>query len=139
MVNIKYRNIIFILIIFVFIKSNSSIQINDIEKELKVIDELSRISQIKSISNEIKEQAHRKGPKCPDQKVSKSMGKSMKINSNLVVKGNITSGNILAEQITINNNVNIAKTLSSNEILTTKVNSQTTIINELRSSTVIII
>lgn len=136
MAEINYRNIVFILVIIFFINTNVCIQINEIEKELKVIDELSRISQIKSISNEIKEQAHRKSSSCQEN-VQKKFGKSMKINTDIVIKGDLTSATILAEEISISNNVNIAKTLSSNQILTTKVASQTTIINELRSPTVI--
>jgi flagellar hook assembly protein FlgD len=119
----------------VFIQTNLSLQISEIEKELKVIDELSRISQIKSISNEIK-QANRKSHSCQSQNATKPVGKSMKINNNLVIKGNITSGNILAEEISISDNVNIAKALSSNQIITGKVFSQTTILNEIRSPTV---
>jgi hypothetical protein len=136
MANLKFRNILFILVIIFFINTNICIQITEIEKDLKVIDELSRISQIKSISNEIKEQAHRKSGSC--QEATKQMfGKSMKINTDIVIKGDLTSASVLTEEISISNSVNIAKTLSSNQILTNKVVSQTTIINEIRSPTVL--
>ena len=39
----NYRNILFILTVLVFIDKNLSIQINEIENDLKVIDKLSRI------------------------------------------------------------------------------------------------
>ena len=131
---INYRNIIFFLAIIVFINKSLSLQINEIEQDLKVMDELSRIAQIKSISNEIKDKANRKS--CQASNHTNPSGKSMKIKSNLHIKGNITSGNILVEQINITNNVFISKTASSNEILANKVSSQTIIVNELRSPTV---
>jgi hypothetical protein len=136
MANIQFRNILFILVIIIFINTNLCIQITEIEKDLKVIDELSRISQIKSISNEIKDQAHRKSGSC-QKEGTKVFGKSMNINTDIVIKGDLTCASVLTEEISISNNVNIAKTLSSNEILTKKVMSQTTILNELRSPTVI--
>ena len=138
MAMINYRNILFILTVLVVINKNLSIQITEIENELKVIDELSRISQIKSISNEIKGQAYRKSATCQTQNTTKPVGKSMKINNNLIIKGNITSGNVLVDQITITDNLYVTKTLSSNEIITNKVSSQTIIINELKSTTVFI-
>ena len=135
----NYRNILFILTILVFIDKNLSIQINEIENDLKVIDELSRISQIKSISNEIKGKANRKTDSCQSQNKTKSAGKSMKINNNLLIKGNITSGNVLAEQIKIIDNLYVKRTFSSNEIMTNMVASQTIILNELKSPTVFLL
>ena len=130
---INYNNIIFLLAI-VLINKSLSLQINEIEKDLKVMDELSRIAQIKSISNEIKDKASRKN--CQETNQTKSIGKSMKIKSDLFIKGNITCGNILVEEITITKNVIISKTTSSNQINANKVSSQTIIVNELRSPTV---
>ena len=132
---INYNNIIFLLAI-VLINKSLSLQINEIEKDLKVMDELSRIAQIKSISNEIKDKASRKN--CQETNQTKSIGKSMKIKSDLFIKGNITCGNILVEEITITKNVIISKTTSSNQINANKVSSQTIIVNELRSPTVFI-
>jgi hypothetical protein len=135
----NYRNILFILTVLVFIDKNLSIQINEIENDLKVIDELSRISQIKSISNEIKGKANRKTDSCQSQNITKSVGKSMKINNNLLIKGNITSGNVLAEKIKIIDNLSVKRTFSSNEIVTNMVASQTIILNELKSPTVFLL
>ena len=130
----KIISFIFIAINLCHISSAATPVISNVIKEESLVEKLSKISQIKSISNEIclKQKEKSKTNKTPKIKSNKTM----KIKSDVFVRGNVSCGNLLTNYLNITNTSNFDKKTTTSLLITNKITSQTTIVNEITSKSV---
>ena len=89
------------------------------------------VNKLSQESKDVHKKSHRK-----NKQIDVSNDKSMKINNNLHIKGNITSSKIKTKNINITGQAIIAKTLTTIEIESDKLGAQTIYANEISSPNV---
>ena len=126
------------LTLFTPIKTFSSAEL---EGQLNLIENLSKISQIKRFENEMIEKSRIASNSktslgagiCETQLI---MTNDMKINSNMHVKGPVRTVNIYAEDVYANGKTDVKHTVTSDKIVSEKIESQSTLVDNISSPTV---
>jgi hypothetical protein len=142
----EIKNMMFtsILIIFSFIFSKALAAETgkfELEQEVKLIEQESKISEIKFVSKEIEKQVAKRKSSSDEQEsstVDDKHAKHMRINSNFKVTGGITANRFFAETAELTGNTRIGHKLQSNTINTDKLVAQTIVVEKLLSSTGVI-
>lgn len=141
--NMMFTGFLLINILVIYNAAEINKEIEQIEKELNLIEQLSKIEQIKSIDHEIKNanDAKRINDSDSDHNASTTstkVNKKMSINSDLHVLGVLKAARITAETCKITGNTHIGRVLKANAISTEKLIVQTLVTERIISPTGVI-
>jgi len=142
------NNLILFIILFstlVFFNPIHAFSTAELESNLNLIENLSKISQIKSIENEIKAKTRQVNDSSNSNNSSNQAGicdtkieitSDMTVNTDMLIKGQVSAFNIYSKTIQASNEANIKHSLSSDKISSEVITSQSTIVENLSSPTV---
>jgi len=134
--------ILFIILFATFANFNniSAFSSAELEKNLILIDNLSKISQIKRIENEIEAKAKiatsRNGDISGVCDTKLKLANDMKINTDMLIKGEVSTFNIFIDQMLARDNTEIKHILTSEKISSNTIESQSVIVENISSPTV---
>ena len=140
---ISFKNNLFfysIIILFIVQLQNTKCSPHAMKKvsnSLKLINTLSKIAKIKSLDYQIKQkQKEIENPQTlPNTTSSKTKPREMKINSNVIINGDVTAGKIVTDVLRVKDEGMIGNNLHSNDIQTDSINTNAVYVSSITSPT----